>query len=59
MSQFVPKTAVSREVLDWGVLGWTNHPPLTGTKHALALENIGKYGVAPFERIRKGAVGRD
>lgn len=38
MSQFVPKTAVTKEVLDWGTLGWTNHPPFTGTKQLTVLD---------------------
>ncbi len=38
MSQFIPKSDVTRETLEWGILGWTNHPPLTGTKQLTVLD---------------------
>jgi quercetin dioxygenase-like cupin family protein len=38
MSQFLLKDSVKREALDWGILGWTNHPPVTGTKQLTVLD---------------------
>lgn len=36
--KFVPASAVDREQLDWGTLGWVSRPPSTGAEQLTVIE---------------------
>ncbi len=36
--KFVPETAVDREDLDWGTLGWVSRPPSTGAEQLTVID---------------------
>jgi len=36
--KFVPSTAVERETLDWGTLGWVSRPPSTGAQQLTVID---------------------
>jgi len=38
MSKFIPKSAVDRESLDWGTMGWVSHPPFTSNKQLTVID---------------------
>lgn len=36
--KFIPATAVERETLDWGALGWVSRPPSTGAQQLTVID---------------------
>ena len=36
--KFLPETAIERETLDWGTLGWVSRPPSTGAEQLTVID---------------------